>query len=203
MTRPTKAMVPLLLALASVSLATCACPPPNWGTRGLAPADSVQTGFGRPSRAGFPDLMPDDRPEVSAATGGKPVDAAFPAIVRVTLQPMTLKRDQAPAGQGAIRVTLSYWNARGLKEHWQTGTVRVFWTLYAADTSPELTTNGPAITTGDSYLDTADSLFKVTYPLPDTDRPPSMGILQGTVRLPDGRSFDFREPVVRRSPWVP
>jgi hypothetical protein len=203
MTRPLKAMVPLLFALASVSLATCASPPPTLQRLGLAPAESSQTGFGRPSRAGFPDLLPDDRPEVSAATGGKPMDATFLDIDRVSVQPMTLKRDQAPAGQGAIRVTLSYWNARGLKENWREGTVRVNWTLYAADSSPELTTNGPMISSGESYLDTASSIFKVTYPLPETDKPAAMGILQGNVRLPNGRNFDFREKVVRRSPWVP
>lgn len=203
MTRPTKAIVPSLLALASVSLATCASPPPTLQRLGLAPSESSQTGFGRSSRAGFPDLLPDDRPEVSAATGGRPVDATFLAIDRVSVHPMTLKRDQAPEGQGAIRVALSYWNARGLKENWDEGTVRVNWTLYAADTSPELTTNGPMISSGESFLDTAGSMFKVTYPLPEKDKPASMGILQGFVRLPNGRSFDFREKVVRRSPWVP
>jgi hypothetical protein len=204
MLRPVSAaIVPMLLAVASVSLTTCSTPPPGFGVRWLDPAESAQTGFGRPSRAGFPDLLPDDRPEISAATGGKPVDAHFLDVVRVTVHPETLKRELAPAGQGALKVGLAYWNPRGLKETWEDGTVRVQWTLYAGDSSRELTTNGPMIASGESYLDTPGSTFKVTYPLPETDKPTSWGILQGTVRLPNSRTFDFREKVVRRSPWVP
>jgi hypothetical protein len=196
-------MVPMLLAGASVSLATCTLPPNNLGVRMLDPRDSSQTGFGRQSRAGFADRLPDDRPEVSATTGGKPVDSAFQDVDRVAVEAQTQPRDQAPAGQGALKVALSYWNARGLRESWRGGPVRVTWTLYAGDTSRELTTNGPAISSGESYLDTPGSTFKVTYPLPETDKPTSWGILQGAVRLPNGRTFDFREKVVRRSPWLP
>jgi hypothetical protein len=205
MPRPAKAIVPGLLALASVSLATCAQPPADLAVQWLDPADSAQTGFGRPSRAGFADNLPDDRPETSAATGGKAVDAGFQAVSRVTIDAQTLPRAQAPGlvNQGALKVAVSYWNVRGLQEDWSKGPVRVIWTLHAGDTSPELSTNGPMITSGESVLEVPGSTFRVVYPLPEASRPTSWGILEGAVRLPNGKSFDFREKVVRRSPWVP
>jgi hypothetical protein len=205
MPSPAKAIVPGLLVLASVSLATCAQAPPDLSAQWLDPADSAQTGFGRPSRAGFADNLPDDRPEISAATGGKAVDAGFLAVTRVTIHAQTLPRAQVPAlvNQGALKVAVSYWNARGLQEDWSQGPVRVTWTLHAADTSPELSTNGPALTSGDSVLAVPGSTFRVVYPLPEASRPTSWGILEGAVRLPNGKSFDFREKVVRRSPWLP
>ncbi|MBC7543655.1 MAG: hypothetical protein H7338_13085 [Candidatus Sericytochromatia bacterium] len=208
MSRPVSAIVASFAVLASVSITTCAVPQPAgrdpFMVQQVSPEESVQTGFGEFARAGLPDNFPDwRRNAVSAGSRGRPVQAVFDEITGITVDAQPQGKAQNAAGQGALQVAIHYRNPRGMRQAWDKGPVTVSWALFAGDGSRQLSSNGPLITRGDAVLAVPGSTFIVPYPLPEQADPPSYGILQGEVRLPNGRNVDFREKVVRRSKWVP
>ena len=210
--RPFSTQAPRPVVLACLAgfgiLAIAACAPqpgaPALSLAALPPEETVQTGFGEFSRAGQADNLPDwRRTEVSTATGGKPVPAIFSDITAITVEPQTLPTRLSPGGQGSLQVAIGYWNARGLRQSWERGPVTVSYQLFASDDSRGTSATGAQITSGDAVLAVPGSTFRVQYPLPEQRDPPSYGILQGSVRLPNGTAFPFRQTVVRRSRWVP